>query len=142
MTKKSLLTASSSTSMLLLLFCTSFVQLLVNANSNMVSITHRSSLNNNGGIWNDYSSGLNIVKSSTSNMNSYEDDDNDKDELQEDEYVTNFYRQKRTEKREELAAKISGTSVDDGNCHHSLDHYFDHDALMSKNYCQDDHGAW
>ena len=60
------------------------------------------------GMSSNYSSGLNIVKSSTdTHTNSYSDyttNNDDDDNNEPEEYVTNFYRQKRLEKRE-LAAK-------------------------------------
>jgi hypothetical protein len=59
------------------------------------------------GMSSNYSSGLNIVKSSTdTHTNSYSDynTNNDDDSNEPEEYVTDFYRQKRLEKRE-LAAK-------------------------------------
>eukprot|EP00985_Skeletonema_marinoi_P001131 scaffold459_cov78-Skeletonema_marinoi.AAC.1 len=137
---KTILTAST-----MLLICTYSIT-TSGANSNMVSITHRSTLN---GVSNNYSSGLNIVKSSSNtHTNSYDsdyttnkDDDNDEPE----EYVTNFYRQKRLEKRE-LAAKTVARS-NGGDPHlrsaadHSLDHYFDHhDAIVRKSDHLDDNG--
>ena len=87
----------------------------------------------------NYSSGLNIVKSSTdTHTNSYSDyTTNNDDNNDPEEYVTNFYRQKRLEKRE-LAAKTVARS-NGGDHHlrsaadHSLDHYFDyHDAIVRK----------
>ncbi|KAK1733581.1 hypothetical protein QTG54_015757 [Skeletonema marinoi] len=87
----------------------------------------------------NYSSGLNIVKSSTdTHTNSYSECiTNNDDNNEPEEYVTNFYRQKRLEKRE-LAAKTVARS-NGGDPHlrsaadHSLDHYFDHhDAIARK----------
>jgi len=111
----------------------------------MVSITHRSSIN---GVSNNYSSGLNIVKSSTSDThtNSYDSDYTTNNDDEPEEYVTNFYRQKRLEKRE-LAAKTVARS-NGGDHHfrsaadHSLDHYFDHhdDAIVRKSGHLDDNG--
>eukprot|EP00984_Skeletonema_dohrnii_P030229 scaffold21575_cov172-Skeletonema_dohrnii-CCMP3373.AAC.3 len=134
---KSFLTAST-----MLLICTYITT--SGANSNMVSITHRSSLN---GMSNNYSSGLNIVKSSSTNThtNPYNDytTNNDDDNNEPEEYVTDFYRQKRLEKRE-LAAKTVARS-NGGDHHlrsaadHSLDHYFDHhDAIVRKSGHLDD----
>ena len=125
MKHKSLRTASK-----MLLLCTYIITIappVVNANSNMISITHRSSLNNNGSCGlNDYSCGLNVVKSSSSTTNNdyysttndnYSTNNNDNGEEESDEYVTNFYRQKRTEKREEIAAKIvNGVGLPHSSC--------------------------
>ena len=100
------------------------------ANSNMVSISHRSTTKN--GISKNYSSGLNVVKSS-SQTNSYGEyiDANDNSE---EEYVTNFYRQKREEKRELAAGKMSGDPSGEREADdHSLDHYFDHDTIVMQN---------
>eukprot|EP00574_Skeletonema_japonicum_P000317 CAMPEP_0201739418 /NCGR_PEP_ID=MMETSP0593-20130828/45770_1 /ASSEMBLY_ACC=CAM_ASM_000672 /TAXON_ID=267983 /ORGANISM="Skeletonema japonicum, Strain CCMP2506" /LENGTH=783 /DNA_ID=CAMNT_0048233689 /DNA_START=182 /DNA_END=2530 /DNA_ORIENTATION=+ len=127
---KNLLSAST-----MLLICSYITT--SDGNSNMVSITHRSSLN---GMPNDYSSGLNVVKSTNKSNNYYngyinqgnddEDTYNNNGINEPEEYVTNFYRQKRIEKRE-LAAKAVGVEEANNiyNDSHSLDHYFDHDAI-------------
>jgi hypothetical protein len=127
-----------ASTMLLLCTCVAASSAAAANSNHLVSRNHRSAIKEgSAGLFNNnYSSGLNVIKSSSSRTNPYNSGDGD-DELEEEEYVTSFYRQKREKRRELAAAANRYVSQNGGNCRmeadHSLDHYFDHDTIVMQN---------